>query len=238
MIALRRRLLRAANRFMNRPPLSGLLRSYRLLWEAAALTQATARDATLTFADEQTFEIRGQQDAERLKPFLHGDAVVLDLGCGIGRVMKYVAPHCAHVHGVDISWAMLRHARSNLKGRRNVSLHRNNGKDLREFADHTFDLVYSFLMLQHLEREDMYIYLEEIYRVLKPAGWAFLQFIDLRSETGTQWFVSYARHRSRHAARVRPIASCEVEWLLDLVGFIDLDLSREERFLYAAARRP
>lgn len=231
-----RKLLDLGYRAIN-GPLSGMVRSYRLLWETAALTSSSARDAVLRGSNEEDLQLSGRRDAETLKPFLREDSVALDLGCGIGRVMKYVAPSCAHVYGVDISGGMLRHARHRLRGLANVSFYQNNGRDLHQFGDEMFDLVYSFLTLQHLEKEDAYVYICEAYRVLKPSGRVSLQFADLLSDRVFGWFAGYARRRSRHVGRVRPTTDREVEYLLIRSGFTEVSVSTEGDYIYGHGKK-
>ena len=42
--------------------------------------------------------------------------------------------------------------------------------------DAEFDFVFSFFVLQHVEKEDAFRYLRDIRRVVKPGGRALLQF--------------------------------------------------------------
>jgi ubiquinone/menaquinone biosynthesis C-methylase UbiE len=56
------------------------------------------------------------------------------------------------------------------------------GTDLKQFENDTFDLVYSYIVFQHIPEEAVIeSYLREISRVLKPGGRAALQF-DTRPE--------------------------------------------------------
>ncbi len=52
------------------------------------------------------------------RALIDADAVVLDLGCGIGRVARYVAPMCRTLWAVNASEVMLGHARRRLAGTR------------------------------------------------------------------------------------------------------------------------
>lgn len=105
---------------------------------------------------------------------------MLDLGCGIGRVEKFLAPHCKEIHGVDVSGKMIKLARKRIK-HRNVYFHKNNGRDLSIFPDETFDFVFSEAVFQHVEKEDACFYLMEIHRVLKKNERAYLRYINYNS---------------------------------------------------------
>ena len=66
-------------------------------WDSvAASSEADARDAILAgFRSKGDFDESGRVDADHLVlPFLARDDTVLDLGCGIGRFLKWTAPAC------------------------------------------------------------------------------------------------------------------------------------------------
>ena len=73
---------------------------------------------------------------DRLRP----SDVVLELGCGYGRVLQRLAPKAKHVVGIDTSDASLVAAMESLKLVGNVSLARVNAAAL-AFADKSFDCV-------------------------------------------------------------------------------------------------
>jgi len=94
----------------------------------------------------------------------------LDFGCGVGRLTAALTDHFTAVTGVDISSPMLAEARRlNPAGARATFVH-NDAPDLRLFADASFDLVYSSLVLQHLPPELAHRYLAEFVRIARPGG--------------------------------------------------------------------
>jgi SAM-dependent methyltransferase len=158
----------------------------------ASLDEAEARAIVLNERDPDAFEDAGRRQAERLLPLLTPDAVVMDLGCGIGRVARHVAPHCRTLWAVDVSPAMLRLARARLAGAGDVRLARCTGTAVPAVATGTVDLAYSILTLQHVEREDAFLLLREIVRVLRPGGAAYLTFPNLLADGYLAAFVRYA----------------------------------------------
>ncbi len=95
----------------------------------------------------------------------------LEIGCGIGRMTRYLAEIFEHVHAVDISGEMIQMARKRLADLPNVSCHETNGIDLSLFSDGMFDFVFSFIVFQHIpSREVILNYIRESYRVLKKGG--------------------------------------------------------------------
>jgi SAM-dependent methyltransferase len=149
------------------------LDDFREFWDRSAAIDA-ARAIADTVTDDDSFERSGRADAETLRPLLTPDAVVLDIGCGVGRVMRYLAPMCREVHGIDISAKMVQKGRERLAGVPGVQFHLGNGYDLAEFSDESFDLVYSVVTFQHIPKTVAYNYFTECYRVLKKTG--VLQF--------------------------------------------------------------
>ncbi|MCX8124381.1 MAG: class I SAM-dependent methyltransferase [Spirochaetes bacterium] len=100
---------------------------------------------------------------------------ILDLGCGWGRVLKPVRAITDNAVGLDISFKMLTAAFNHLQHHNlPTPLIRGDGTAL-PFKDNTFDTVYSLLVLQHLSKENGKKVIEEIHRVLKPGGKAFIR---------------------------------------------------------------
>jgi len=103
----------------------------------------------------------------RLQP----DFTVLEVGCGIGRLMKHIVPQVQSSCGVDISQTMIEESHNYLRGVPNVSTFLVEPEGAYPFVDGTVDLVYSFLCLQHVPgRELLHHIYDEVFRVLKPGG--------------------------------------------------------------------
>jgi SAM-dependent methyltransferase len=102
----------------------------------------------------------------------------LDFGCGVGRLTAALARHFDEAVGVDISETMIRRAEE-LNADKRCSFITNVHPDLSLFADATFDLVYTRIVLQHLPRQSLVErYIEEFVRVLSPGGLAVFQIPD------------------------------------------------------------
>jgi len=124
--------------------------------------------------DEEWYD--GRKSAECVRPYVSRDSVVLEIACGIGRVSRFVAPHCRHLSCADILEEALREARRNLAVFDNVSFHEINGYDLRGFGTEEFDCVYSFTTFFHFDFELVVHYFAEMGRVLKPGGIGLIEF--------------------------------------------------------------
>lgn len=101
--------------------------------------------------------------------------ICLNVGCGLGRVEKFLACKVREVHSVDFSETMIDRARERLKDCPNVFFYRNDGESLTMFGENAFDIAWSELVFQHIPKEIIRKYVREIHRVLKPGG----RFISL-----------------------------------------------------------
>jgi SAM-dependent methyltransferase len=138
----------------------------------------------------------------------------------VGRVDKYLAPRVRELCAIDVSGEMIRLAGVRLAGLPNVRLREvGNREFLSAFDSGRFDLVFSFLVLQHLEREDAFLYLRDAHRVLKPGGRLLTQFPNYLSPEYTRAFVESADAPARSPGRVRAYTEAEVRHTLETVGF-------------------
>lgn len=121
-----------------------------------------------------------ERELRRASPEQRSQWRALEVGCGPGRLMRRLRHHFAEIHGVDVSDEMIAQARAKMSGIPNVHLQVCDGATLQAYADESFDFVYSYAVFQHIpNREIVYGYLREIWRVLKPGGIARLQFNGL-----------------------------------------------------------
>lgn len=190
---------------------------YAGLWMPRSEEQA--RRYILNESDPDEFDRSGEEAAGRLAPFLTPQSVALDLGCGIGRVALHAAPLCRTLWAVDASPLMIRYARLRLADVPNVRFARSHGTTMPDVPSGSVDLAYSLLTLQHVEREDAFLLLQEIRRVLRPGGSAYVTFPNLLSDTYLQAFLGYVRsgHGNRRA-RARFYTPQEVERIVPAAG--------------------
>lgn len=143
-------------------------------WNHRAKHHARYWVATEHFQDDREFSQSGTDTANailsRIAPYSDSSWSVLDIGCGIGRVLKPLACHFKRLVGIDVSGEMISQSKKWLDGLENVETLETSGVDLQPFLDKSFDLVYSFVAFQHMPRPVFSGYLEESNRVLKTQG--------------------------------------------------------------------
>jgi ubiquinone/menaquinone biosynthesis C-methylase UbiE len=174
---------------------------------------------------EKTIDLAGLQPGER----------ALDVGCGTGSLAiaaKHRIGQTGTVCGIDASPEMI--ARARKKARRNaVEVNFENAMvEKLPFADGTFDVALSTLMLHHLGRKTRQQCLCEIRRVLKPGG--RMLAIDFGDPVqGRRQFLAHF-HRHGHVTFSGLIR------MLNEAGFpnVETGLLGTRNLYYASARVP
>lgn len=134
--------------------------------------RASSREYILTgFGDRpEDFAESGRAAAASVRQFCQADSVVLDLGCGIGRVARELAPHVGELHAVDVSDEMIGQAREYVGPDSRIHFHVNDGHTLTVLGDETVDFAFALLTMHHVTRQAFAGYLSEIHRVLRRGG--------------------------------------------------------------------
>jgi ubiquinone/menaquinone biosynthesis C-methylase UbiE len=214
---------------------------YSSVWNELAARDAM--DAIVTGATPEVFERTGADDAALVIRHAKPGDRILDIGCGIGRVELYLVGQVGEVWGVDVSSRMIERARERLAGEPSVHFRLLKDREfLRQFAPESFGLVFSFLVLQHLEREDAFRYLQDSWRVLRPGGGLLVQFPNYLSADYSRAFLEGVQQNHRSAGRVRPYTEEEVRHSLQLLGFRLASLwfggAQDVAEIYVHARKP
>jgi ubiquinone/menaquinone biosynthesis C-methylase UbiE len=89
---------------------------------------------------------------------------VLDLGCGWGNNLKFLADKGFSYSGVDFSKAAVEHCKMS-----HPSVFHTNLDDL-PFKDESFDFAFDRMAIQHNSKEVIKDIFNEVHRVLKPGG--------------------------------------------------------------------
>jgi ubiquinone/menaquinone biosynthesis C-methylase UbiE len=191
-----------------------------MYWNTIASgSDGEARDAVLAgFRTEKRFDDAGREDARHLiLPFLSSDDVVLDVGCGLGRLLKWAAPACRQAIGLDVSSEMLKRAKVRLKTLPNVRLKRLPLSLRFPVPDRSVDFAYFYHVSEHLEREDCFRILSEIRRCLRRSGSALVQFSLIDHVDNQREFLKWAREGDAEGVRSRFYSESEALVMLQMV---------------------
>ncbi|MFL5540229.1 MAG: class I SAM-dependent methyltransferase [Longimicrobiaceae bacterium] len=158
------------------------------------------------------------------------DGVVADLGCGYGRIAKYLLPRrsFAGYVGVDGSATMLtlfdRRYRERPAEQRTPLLLLKSGIDRLPVEDASLDAVFSCAVLLHNPKTGTRAAVAEIFRVLKPGGKvvivdSFPSRSSLQGLFGSAYQLAYAlRGRGESNGPVRYFTRGEVERMFSAFG--------------------
>ncbi len=163
---------------------------------------------------------------------------ILELGCGIGRLMKPLSQHCDKIVGVDISDAMIGIASKYCYGVQNVFF-----KPME--TDHTilmqndgFDKAYSIIVLQHIEKYKATRLLMELCRILKLGGKVLVQYPNLlKCKKGYTNDIVAKLQMGDLIPRMEYYTKEEIEFVFDIAGLKILEVMDIDTDFYVLAQK-
>lgn len=221
-------------------------KNYKAFWDNKASTTQGALLAVDGSANEHVLQLTGAYSARQVATALALGKTdrVLELGCGVGRIGHLLAPQVAHWEGADISANMLKVARERLAAHANVGFTELVRTSLAPLPDASFDKAYCVAVFIHMDKEDFYLYLEELARVVKPGGLIYFDTWNLVSRVGWRRFALEAmQYRSadfsarKDVARNQFSTPDEVRAFLEHAGFEPLLMLAESPWVQAVAKR-
>src|ERR1700712_1484429 len=170
--------------------MSQLRSDYKTVWTGLSTTKEDAYMVVSGYTDEEKFHADAEDtlDILRATTGIRADDVFLEIGCGVGRVGRVLAPLVREWIGCDVSPNMIELARRRLIGLENARVQEISGYDLAPIPDASVDVVYTTVVFMHLEEWDRYAYVLEAMRVLKPGGRFYCDNIDIASDAGWEVF--------------------------------------------------
>ncbi len=153
----------------------------KAFWNRAARDNAAWHIATGYTTESEAFFASGQREVDEFLNaaglVLNGTEVLLEIGSGVGRMTRHLAALAQHVIAMDVSSEMLARARANLAALKNVEYVEVSGAGDIPLDDSSVDAVFSYLTMQHVPTASAQErYFAESLRVLRPGGWAYIQF--------------------------------------------------------------
>ena len=203
---------------------------YKDVWTKLSETESSAKMHVGGFEEEEIFEREGIITKKYLLEtigILPNDTMV-EIGCGVGRVGKQLAPLCRRWIGCDVSPHMLTLAAKRLAAFANAEFQEITGFDLRPLTDEMAEVVYCTVVFMHLEEWDRFNYILEAHRVLREGGRIFVDNVNLCSDLGWKVFEVHrqlpptqrAPHITKHST------AAELTTYLERAGFREVQ-SRE-----------
>jgi ubiquinone/menaquinone biosynthesis C-methylase UbiE len=215
---------------------------YKKVWSALSTTEDQAKLHVLGVTDEAALQSTGEETLRFLQNSvgIGKDDVVLEIGCGVGRVGKVVAPLCRKWIGCDVASNMLSLTAQRLKDLSNVELVELSGYDLSGVANASVDLVYCTVVFMHLEPWDRYNYVVEAFRVLRPKGRIYVDNINLCSGGGWEVFEAHRAFSpaNRPSHMTHNSTPQEIETYLTRAGFADVLTRTDDDWIRASGIKP
>jgi len=179
--------------------------SYKQFWNDKAATPESALAAVDGSASEEVVQITGRFTAAQVATALElgADDRILELGCGVGRIGRELAPGCAHWTGVDISEKMIDHARERLSSLPNTDFYQLERTSLDMIPDGSLTRAYSVAVLCHMDKEDLYLYLRELHRAVRPGGLIYVETWNLAHPIGWKRWEYEVAHWARSDQKQR-----------------------------------
>jgi ubiquinone/menaquinone biosynthesis C-methylase UbiE len=207
--------------------------------DAAFWNHNAEKFAKKPVAKPQVFERKIRSTTSRMT----SRDVVLDIGCGTGSLALRLAPHAAHVHGLDLSSEMIRIARDKASDQQvdNVTFHVGPfDESFTAFEDGSLDGICANSLLHLLE--DRATALERIYRLLRPGGF----FVSSTVCLGDGWLpygplLWVMRKLGKAPSVVQHFSKRTLEAEIRRAGFVDLacpDVGDTARNMFVVAAKP
>jgi SAM-dependent methyltransferase len=218
--------------------------AYEQVWDRSSGNLTQARQSVASYDDEAEWSRSGASTAQHVSDLtcITPNDVVLEIGCGAGRVGTKLAPRCQRWIGADVSTNMLGFAREALakSEHANVSFVHLNGVDLAGVPDVSVDVVYCTAVFMHLDEWERYRYIADAYRVLRPGGRIYFDNFCLGSPMGWQLFDEMARLDP--AARPPNVSKSstveELQVYAEKAGYRNIRVTRGELFVTLVAEKP
>ena len=217
--------------------------NYKATWTALSTTDHDAAMWVAGYAEEERLRDTALHTVDVLRRYVgvRPTDSILEIGCGIGRVGKELAPLCGHWTGSDISKNMLETAGQRLAGLENVSFQELSTVGLGEFADDSFDVVYCTVVFMHLFEWDRCAYVREAFRVLRPGGRLLVDNVDITSGHGKSFFAESASYPlDQRPAQIGMVSSGdELRMYGEWAGFDAIEIHRwDDAWVGLAAVKP
>ncbi len=124
-------------------------------------------------------------------PYINSDSVVLELGPGSGRVTRHIIGRCREMILVDYSEVVCDWLGRYLEGKGSYRIAHIQKPSLAAVEDGSVDTVIANGVFEHIDMDDLFCFLQEFSRVLRPEGVVSFDFDNIMSAGGIAWFKQF-----------------------------------------------
>ena len=153
-------------------------------------------------------------------------ARIVEFGPGSGRLSRHLVGKCKELIVADVSPTVCKWLAEYLKGRGAFSVVQIEGPSLPAVPAGTVDAVVAHGFFEHLDQEDVYLFLVEASRVLRPAGVVAFNFDDLTSPAARELVEQGAR--SRRSERFRLHHPEALRSIAELAGLQGVQIAKSD----------
>lgn len=147
-------------------------------WDEKALSP-NWREYILPGRTSKSFEQEGYMQSGKFSRIVDPFSIVIDYGCGVGRMTRYLKLWYEKIIGLDISGEYIKKAKKRNRKVKGIEFHTT--KQFKE-KENIADLVICIMVMQHNSGEKREIIIDDIHRLLKPGGTAIISFPRIESQ--------------------------------------------------------
>lgn len=146
----------------------------------AALKESLPFDDAMKIAVGGNYEGIGEIERAILEHYgLRSEMALLDLGCGSGRLSTTLFDKDIAYIGIDIMPDLLDYARAKSPKCFKFILHTELNVPV---PNESIDMACAFSVFTHLHHDESFLYLQDIFRALKPGGHLIFSFLEFAAE--------------------------------------------------------
>jgi SAM-dependent methyltransferase len=155
-------------------------------------------------------------------PIVGPDSVVLELGPGSGRLTRHLIDKCQELIVVDSSPIVCDWITRYLAGKGRYRVYAIDRPQFPMVSDDEVDAAFAHGVVEHLDLDELYWFLVEFHRLLKPGGKVAFNFDNVMTDRGAEVMSqdgpgNRALFRVHHPQSIRRVA--------DVAGFSEVDVA-------------